>query len=65
MPRGPYKRYEYDPDVHVPRTTSYNKRTRQHMEIDSTEPGINISTTSENDSVNTVCYEFILQLQIL
>ena len=65
MPRGPYKRYEYDPDVHIPRTTSYNKRKRQHTEIDSTEPEINIPTRSDNDSVNTVCYELILQLQIL
>ena len=65
MPRGPYKRYEYDPDAHIPRTTSYNKRKRQHTEIDSTETEINISTRSDNDSVNTVCYELILQLQIL
>ncbi len=66
MPRGPYKRYEYDPDVHIPRTTSYNKRKRQHTEIDSTcdstEPEINISNRSENDSINTVCYDFKLQL---
>ncbi len=66
MPRGRYKRHEYDSDVHIPRTTSYNKQKRQHMEIgstcDSTEPEINISNRGENDSINMVCYHFILQL---
>jgi hypothetical protein len=36
MSRGPYKRYEFDPDVLVPKTTCYrNKLKRQHEEIDS------------------------------
>ena len=28
MPRGPYKQYEHNPTIAVPKTTNYNKRKR-------------------------------------
>ena len=39
MSRGPYKSYEYDPAVSVPKTTFYNKRKRlNHEAIQEAEP---------------------------
>lgn len=37
MRRGPYKRYEWDPSVLVPKTTSYYKRRRNCEEEEATE----------------------------
>ena len=45
MQRGPYKRYEYEPNVKLPKTTSYNRRKRQYEDIDC-EPITN--TVSSN-----------------
>ena len=55
MPRGPYKRYEYDPNAKLPKTTSYNRRKRPYEDIDcepNSEPtNLNINTVlSDNQS---------------
>jgi hypothetical protein len=55
--RGPYKRYEYDPAVCVPKRTFY-RRKRQHEEIEAT---INTTDDSGNEC-NTVCEHLCLLL---
>lgn len=48
MSRGSYKRYEYDLDAHIPRTTVYNRRKSKHAEVYSTmQSGVNVSNGSD------------------
>ena len=47
MSRGPYKRYEYDASVPVPKTTSYNRRKRNYDEVAEAE---NVSTLGDDSS---------------
>ena len=46
MSRGPYKRYEYDPTVPIPKSTSYRKRG---CEKEATE-----NNTTYEDGINPV-----------
>ena len=56
MPRGPYKRYEYDPDIDIPRSTLHCKRKRQcTINQLQPEPSILNISASKNDGINTVC----------
>ena len=48
MSRGPYKRYEYDPTVPIPKSTSYSKRKRG-CEKEATE-----NNTTYEDGINPV-----------
>ena len=48
MSRGPYKRYEYDPTVPIPKSTSYSKR-KCGCEKEATE-----NNTTYEDGINPV-----------
>lgn len=34
MSRGPYKQYEYDPGISIPKTTNYYRKKRQIEEVE-------------------------------
>lgn len=51
MLRGPYKRYEYDPNAHLPKTTSYIRRKRRYEDI--TEANA-VRCTCRYKKINTV-----------
>ena len=55
MSRGPYKQYEHDPDIRVPRRTYYRQK-RKHAEREDTESTIQFEANRyEVDSSNMVC----------
>ena len=55
MSRGPYKQYEHDPDIRVPRRTYYRQK-RKHGEREDTESTVQFEANRyEVDLSNMVC----------
>ena len=50
MPRGPYKQYEHNPSVIVPRTTDFNRRKRRIIQI-------------QNENENNIEFEDEIQME--
>lgn len=48
MPRGPYKQYEHNPSVAVPKTTGFNRRKRRAIQV---ENDIEMDSIDENEDV--------------
>lgn len=60
MLRGPYKRYEHDPTVPVPKTTSFNRRKRKHEATEATENSLTTCGVCDDDVVCDIYTLFCL-----
>ena len=63
MPQGPYKHYECDPALRVPKTTSYNGRKRNFQEVEEAESSLTHGAddshmVDKNYGLNSINYIF-------
>ncbi len=53
--RGPYKQYEVDTSISVPKSTSYDRRKRRLVEVLIDELMKSMSTMDKNVLLNRIC----------
>lgn len=52
MSRGPYKQYEYDPGISIPKTTNHYRRKRQIEEVEQDLSTTEIGNVDSYENIN-------------